>query len=195
VSRHELFSELEAMLQDRLSPATALALLRHEYAADLAAGTLAPLPSIRSVERWRATALPDAYLLPKRLLEKKLDQVNVRLDLVKSLELVYVALEERAAGLLDRAAAAGELVQVVASMLATSRELRATVAQLGIWPGGLPSRGVYVPSDALDDGETPSNEEIEVVAAAFYLRRKGRLPPDIDNPGRVVIRDGIAEQA
>jgi len=92
---HPLFPEIYDLLQHHFSPETVVRALQWQHGEALE--RMPPLPSARTIHRWRQRHMPAADLLPPRLLEKKLEEVDIKIDLFKSLQQAYQVAEDRLA--------------------------------------------------------------------------------------------------
>jgi hypothetical protein len=97
---HPLFEEIDNLLRTRYNPTSILKLLAFVYSARM--DKLPPLPSARTLERYRQREIPEVDLLPARLIEKRIEKINRSVDVFASVQLVYVAAEARLARLLEQ---------------------------------------------------------------------------------------------
>jgi len=194
LKEHPLFDEIDNMLRSRYSPTTVVSLLRWQYGD--AIGKMPPLPSVRTLERYRADEIAEVDLLPARLIEKRVASLNTKLDLFESLTNLYITAEERLARVLEVEDGFPMVVPGVdkayETALAIAQVLWRIGQDIGIHPRG--GRTVFAPSvRATAVEESISDEEMENVIAALYFRRHGRLPPELNRPAPRII-DGIAQE-
>jgi hypothetical protein len=182
LEEHPLFSEIYDLLCNRFSPETVVRMLQWQYGDAL---EKTPLPSARTIHRWRLNRMPAADLLPPGLLEKKLGEIPVKVDMFQSLQNVYRAAEDR----LSKAIESEEPLQGIPlpvidkafETLSRIGELLWKVGQdLGLYPraGGGAQFGVFVPLGRPPLGE-PTDDEITAVVAAVFQKRTGRERPQL----------------
>jgi hypothetical protein len=183
VEAHPLFPEIYDLLQHCFRPETVVLTLQWRYAEDL--HRMPPLPSTRTIRRWRERHMPPGDLLPPSLVAEKLTQADAKVDLWQELQNVYQVAEDR----LARALSTEEMLQGV-PLLATDRafltllrvaqQLWSVGQDLGLYPRwGLPGARVNVSQPAgnpLGEDEF-TEEEIAAVAAALHEKRTGEPAP------------------
>jgi hypothetical protein len=94
VEEHPLFPQILDLLRRRFSAPAVLRALRGEHAAELR--TMPPLPSVSTLQRYRSQKMPAKELLPASLLQTKLRQLEMRVDMGNSLQGLYQLAEDRA---------------------------------------------------------------------------------------------------
>jgi hypothetical protein len=195
LKNHPLFEQIDEYLRARYSPQTVLSMLAREYASEL--DRMPPLPSARTLERYRQEQIPEADLLPRRLIERRLEGVNRKVDLWQSLQDLYVMAEERVAKL----AAIEDQLQlpvpgvdkVFATVLAVGKQMWEVGQDLGVYPRqGRSPTASFAPGRGTDDTDDVTDEEIEMYASALYLKRTGKQPPVLGQPAPKIV-NGVAE--
>lgn len=184
LEEHPLFEEIEELLRHRFSPDTIIRMIEWRYGPEQLE-KMPPLPSRRTLHRWRSQHMPPADLLPARLVEQKLQQLELKVDLFKSLQNVYVLAEDRVARAL------GTEEELVVPMPGTDKALESLLAvgelmwRVGQDIGANP-RGARAPVNVFMAGrlstDAPSEEEMLVVARALYKLQTGQEPPDFSRP-------------
>jgi hypothetical protein len=188
---HPLFDEIYELLRNRFSPETIVRMLQWQYGDAL---EKTPLPSSRTIHRWRLKRMPPSDLLPPGLLESKLGEIPVKVDLFQSLQNAYRTAEERLARAVEsEAPLQGIPLPVTDKAFETVvrvGELLLKVGQdLGLYPraGGGAQFGVFLPLDTPPLGQ-PTDDEITAVVAAVFQKRTG-----LERPQLAPVIDGEAE--
>jgi len=181
VEAHPLFGEIHDLLCHRFSGETIVGMLRWQY-GDLL--EKAPLPSARTITRWRDRHMPPGEILPPGLVERKLKQLDTKIDLLKSLQQVYRLAEDR----LSRATQTEEglpapmpgVDRAVETLLRVGEMMWRIGQDIGVNPRSGPSAqfGVFLPVGTPAIGE-PTDDEITAVVAAVFQKRTGREPPQL----------------
>jgi len=143
VMAHPLFSEIYELLQMRWSPVSIVGHLESRHATHFRTGAYPPLPSERVIRRYRNEHLQAHEVLPPSLIEAKLGQVPVQIDLFKSLQLAYQLAEDRIAFHLtaeesQRVPVPG-LDKAYETMLKIGEMLWRVGQDLGLYPRAMPA--------------------------------------------------------
>jgi len=193
---YPLFEDIDEYLRARYSSLTILRLLQWQYGDDLEQGRIPPLPSARTLDRYRAAEIPEADLLPRRLIEARLEGLNKKVDLFKSLEELYITAEERVARALQTEDSFNMPVpgtdKAYETVLAVAEQLWKIGQEIGVYPRHGRTFVALSSGGALIATEDPTDEQIELVAAVLYHQRTGRMPPSFYAPAPQII-DGVAE--
>ena len=96
---HPLRDQIDSYLRDHYSPRTVLRLLETEYGERLE--EMPPLPSVRSIERYRANHVLTHDLLPAHLIEQRLQDIGPKIDMFGSLQQAFRLAEDRLARLYE----------------------------------------------------------------------------------------------
>jgi hypothetical protein len=193
VEQHPLFGEIRELLRYRFSAETIVGMMRWQYGQLL---EQTPLPSARTITRWRDRHMPPGDIMPAGLVERKLKDIEVKVDLFRSLQQVYRLAEDR----LSRATETEEglpapmpgVDKAVETLLRVGDMFWKVGQDLGIYPrsgGGGAQFGVFIPVGTPPLGE-PTDDEITAVVAAVFQKRTGRelpqLGPVIEGEARVL---------
>lgn len=198
---HPLFEEMYEMMRYHFSPETVWSLIRHRYGDEYQG---VPLPSQRTLYRWRESYMPDTELLPTRLVFRRLEGVAPKVDLHSRLTQLYEEserrlqrinqLEENMGGVpipgFERAMEVhlrlSEHLWKIAQDLGMAPRLHTGPAvQVGVFVGGGPTK----PQVARDEVGT---DEQMAAADALFRAKFDRDPPDIE--GEVISR-GLSQVA
>ena len=181
VEQHPLFDEIHELLRYRFSAETIVGMMRWQYGQLL---EQTPLPSARTITRWRDRHMAPGDILPAGLVERKLKDLEVKVDLFRSLQQVYRLAEER----LARATETEEglpapmpgVDKAVETLLRVGDMMWRIGQDIGVnpRPGGSAQFGVFVPLGTPPLGE-PTDDEITAVVAAVFQKRTGREPPQL----------------
>lgn len=140
VEKHPLFHEIYEMLCKRWSSHTVIRVLEDRYQAQFVSGEYRPLPDASTIRRYRQYHLPPGEVLPPSLIEEKLDNLDVQVDLFKSLHLAYRVAEDRiarhAATEEDLALPMSGLDRAYETLLKTGQLLWQVGQDLGLYPRG-----------------------------------------------------------
>jgi hypothetical protein len=182
------YDDIVELLRSRWSPRSIeryLRLLYAEYPELLEA-----IPGHKAIERWRNRHLPDADILPESLLQKRLQGVDVKVNVFGLLSSLVPMLTERLGRALEtEEKLTGFLMPTVDQASHTLLSVLGKVWEVGQDLGIHPSRPpappvihnqVYVGSGAPE----PSDEEVLVAFRAIYQSRRGRPPPRLAAPAR-----------
>lgn len=86
IESHPLFDEMYHMLENNFSAETVVRLLMFQHAEDLQDPSYPPLPSTRSIDRWRVEHLPPRQALPGTIVDRKLANIDIKVDLFGTLQ-------------------------------------------------------------------------------------------------------------
>ena len=181
VEQHPLFEEIHELLRHRFSPETIVSMMRWQYGQLL---EQTPLPSARTISRWRDRHMPPAEILPPGLVERKLKDLDVKIDLFQSLQQVYRLAEERLARATETEgglpAPMPGVDKAVETLLRVGEMMWRIGQDIGVNPRSGPSAqfGVFLPMGTPPTGE-PTDDEITAVVAAVFQKRTGREPPQL----------------
>ena len=87
-AKYEHFDELKVYLANGWSAPSIHAYLERQYGTE-------GLPSIRAIQRWKNNHMPEAMVIPHRLIKTKLKGVNYKVDLLRQLARLIPLLEDR----------------------------------------------------------------------------------------------------
>lgn len=194
VEQHPLFDEIYELLRHRFSPQTIVSMMRWQYGQLL---EKTPLPSARTISRWRDRHMPAAEILPSGLVERKLKDLEVKVDLFRSLQQVYRLLEDRLCRSMQTEeglpASMPSVDKDVETLLRVGEMMWRIGQDIGVNPRSGPSAqfGVFLPMGTPPTGE-PTDDEITAVVAAVFQKRTGREPPQLGPviEGEVKVLDG-----
>jgi hypothetical protein len=191
VEVHPLFGEIYELLRDRFSPETVVHMLQWRYGEALE--RMPPLPSARTIHRWRRRHMPPGDLLPPSLVGQKLKEMDVKVDLWKALQNAYRLAEDR----LHKALITEQTLQgvplsstdrAIETVLRVGEQLWKVGQDLGLYPRWGVQVGqvnVYLHVGKETGGGELDDEEIAAVAAALSEKRPGQLRPNPSAAGDV----------
>jgi len=183
VEAHPLFPEIYDLLRHHFSPETVARTLQWQYREALE--NMPPLPSARTMHRWRRRHMPPGDLLPPSLVEDKLAQVDAKIDLWQSLQNVYQVAEDRLARALDteemlQGLPLSSVDRAFETLLRCAELLLRTGQDLGLYPRwGVTGARFSMPMGANDrfGADELTDEEIAAMFGALYEKRTGRPAP------------------
>lgn len=97
IEQHPLFDEVRDMLAHHFNTETIVRMLETRFQVGFQNGSLPPLPSARTIRRWREEHMPGTAFLPESVIQTKLKNVDIQIDYYQSLQRVYSLAEDRVA--------------------------------------------------------------------------------------------------
>lgn len=95
IESHPLFDEMYHMLENNFSAETVVRLLMFQHQEEFQNPSYPPLPSTRSINRWRVDHLPPQMALKGSIVERRLATIDVKVDLFASLQRQFAIAEGR----------------------------------------------------------------------------------------------------
>lgn len=140
VEEHPLYEEILELARHRFTPESIVKLLQWQYRAAFENETLPPLPTVRTFHRWRNERMPDADVLPPRVLEARLKRLDRKVDLLQQLQDLYTAQENRVAAMLQSQEGFPLLMpavdRAVETLLKIAEQLWRVGQDMGLYPRG-----------------------------------------------------------